>query len=65
MAAIRWKPLSIFAALPLVVDKLNRYFAASDEPVTVSGSRANPEQALKSLIRQLAAKGIIIDDTTV
>lgn len=39
--------------------------AASPAPkLTVTGSRADPEAALKNLLAQLAALGIITDSTT-
>ena len=38
--------------------------AAASARVTISGSRANTEQALKDLLTELAAKGLITDSTS-
>lgn len=42
-------------------DKVRNAVAA---PVSVTGSRSDPEQALANLLTVLATKGIIIDNTT-
>lgn len=70
----RWRTLSRFAPLPVLIDRLKEFFTSNEHlfgsnlnspPIDVTGSRANPEQALKNVIAALAEKGIITDNTTV
>ena len=51
--------LSVLSAQGNITD------ATSGSPATVSGSRADPEQALKDLLTQLTGLGFITDTTTV